>query len=311
VIGFVDRFPGEDERVETDQIRIAGGGNASTAAVAAARLGVEVDFAGVVGDDDTGRALLEELEREGVGVRHATIRQGAESGKTIVIVTGPTAARTIITRPAPAPDRVPDGYDWVHLDKTGYEALAAGPPSGSRLSLDDGGRVRDLDLALLDLYAPTAEVLVERFGSTDPLAAGRAAIAAGAGMVVATAGAAGSFGVTAETSVFAPALPVRPVSSLGAGDVFHGALLAALVLGRALPEAIRFANVTAALSCRGVDGRSGIPTRDEVEDALNDLPPNGAAAERALANAMQGYRTVPPDHGAAPQVATGSARPSR
>jgi sugar/nucleoside kinase (ribokinase family) len=126
-----------------------------------------------------------------------------------------------------------------------------------------------------------------RFGSNDPVTAGRAAIAAAARTVVATAGAGGSFGVTAETSVSAPALPVRPVSSLGAGDVFHGASLAALELGRELPEAIRFANVTAALSRRGIDGRSGIPTRDEVENALSDLPPDGTEAGRIATGATR------------------------
>ncbi|MEA8500791.1 PfkB family carbohydrate kinase, partial [Salmonella enterica subsp. enterica serovar Muenster] len=35
-----------------------GGGPAATAAVAAAKLGAQVDFIGRVGDDDTGNSLL-------------------------------------------------------------------------------------------------------------------------------------------------------------------------------------------------------------------------------------------------------------
>ena len=55
-----------------------------------------------------------------------------------------------------------------------------------------------------------------------------------------------------------------PVSTLGAGDVFHAALPAALVDEKPLPEALAFANAAAAVSCRALDGRSAIPTPEEV-----------------------------------------------
>jgi sugar/nucleoside kinase (ribokinase family) len=64
-------------------------------------------------------------------------------------------------------------------------------------------------------------------------------------------------------SASAPRLPV--VSTLGAGDVFHGALIAALVDARSLRDALVFANAAAALSCAALDGRAAIPTREELE----------------------------------------------
>ncbi len=57
---------------------------------------------------------------------------------------------------------------------------------------------------------------------------------------------------------------MEPVSTLGAGDVFHGALLAGLVREVPLHEALEFANICAALSCRSLDGRSAVPTLEEV-----------------------------------------------
>ncbi len=54
------------------------------------------------------------------------------------------------------------------------------------------------------------------------------------------------------------------VSTLGAGDVFHGALLAALARGLELREALVKANRCAALSCRALDGRSALPTWEEL-----------------------------------------------
>jgi sugar/nucleoside kinase (ribokinase family) len=64
----------------------------------------------------------------------------------------------------------------------------------------------------------------------------------------------------------APGFDVDAVSTLGAGDVFHGALLAQLVAAVPLRKALRVANLAAALSCRALDGRSAIPTASELEE---------------------------------------------
>jgi sulfofructose kinase len=60
---------------------------------------------------------------------------------------------------------------------------------------------------------------------------------------------------------------VDVISTLGAGDVFHGALLAGLVEGRDLAAALERAALCAALACRGLDGRSAIPTARELDAA--------------------------------------------
>ena len=281
-IALVGRLPGEDERVEAEHIVLAGGGNASTAAVTMARLGVDVDFAGVIGDDQVGRMVLDGLTAEGVGVAHVEVRADVETTSSVVVVNTDSATRTIITRPATVPTTIPDGYQWVHVDKVGYRTLHALGGISARVSIDDGNPVPDLDLSLIDLYVPTVQVLLNRFGVSDPLEAAHRAIRDGARAVVATDGARGSFAVDARTVACAPALPIVPLSSLGAGDVFHGALLAAMVLGKVLPEAIRFANVAAALSCRAIDGRSGIPDRRMVEETLRELPANSGNAPATI-----------------------------
>lgn len=272
MIAVVERLPGEDERLEADHLVLAGGGNASTAAVAMARLGVPVDFAGVVGDDEAGRLVLDGLAAEGVGIDHVEVRADVETGASVVVSSTATATRTIITRPAVLPSRIPDGYEWLHVDKVGHGALRSLGGTTARVSLDDGNPVPYLDLRLVDLYVPTVQVLRARYREQDAVAAARAAAAQGARVVVATDGSRGSFALEDRLVAYAPALPVVPLSSLGAGDVFHGALLAGLVLGQGVADAIRLANVTAALSCRAVDGRSGIPGRGEVEQALSGLP---------------------------------------
>ena len=96
----------------------------------------------------------------------------------------------------------------------------------------------------------------------------RAAVANGAGEVVVTLGAEGSAILSCGVISYQPAYPVEVLSTLGAGDVFHGALVAALVRDLPLGEAVRCATVAAALSCRALDGQSAIPTRAELDRHL-------------------------------------------
>jgi sugar/nucleoside kinase (ribokinase family) len=250
------RHPGADDRVVADELAVAGGGPAATAAVALARLGVDVAFVGAVGDDDAGDEIRSGLEREGVDVADLAVVPGARSPRSSILVTG--SERAIVHYPGTArlepPARALDAMraaDWVHADHAGYAAA----PRDARLSIDGGNPIPELELAGVALYAPTAESL-----QGDPRRTG-------ADLVVVTRGAQGCTAYPTDgEEVDAPAAPLDGlVSTLGAGDVFHGALLAAFVHGRELADALAFANRAAALSCRALDGRSAIPTLEEVE----------------------------------------------
>jgi len=146
----------------------------------------------------------------------------------------------------------------VHVDQTGYPAVSP-LREHVRLSIDGGNAIDRRDLGGVALSGPTEAALRERFGTAE------AALDAGAELVVVTRGSQGSVAYRRSGEVVeAPARPIEPVSTLGAGDVFHGALLAQLMGRVPLPDALAFANECAALSCRALDGRSAIPALQEV-----------------------------------------------
>ena len=89
-------------------------------------------------------------------------------------------------------------------------------------------------------------------------------------MVVVSQGRRGSSFHDGFNSGVVPVIETEIVSTLGAGDVFHGALLAQLIEGHDLKKAMERANVVAALSCRGLDGHSAIPTKPEMEAFLSE-----------------------------------------
>ena len=254
--------PAPDDCVLARDVVVAGGGPAATAAVALARLGVETFFVGAVGQDETGEFIRESLDREGVDLSHLAVVSGARSPQSAILVSAEGERAIVAFRGERLRIEVdPDlcrGAAWVHVDQAGY-AAAASLRDDVRLSIDGGNPIAGLDLRGVALYAPTETALRTAFGTPE------AGVAAGAELVVVTRGERGSAAYTREGEVAsAPGHPTDVVSTLGAGDVFHGALLAQLVRGAPLADALAFANTCAALSCRALDGRSAIPTLAEV-----------------------------------------------
>lgn len=251
----VPEHPPADGRVVASELTVAGGGPAATAAVALARLGVAVSFHGVIADDEAGAFVRAGLAEEGVDVQGLVVA-GTRTPQSVILV-GPGGARSIVHRPGDGElGNVQTDAEWVHVDHAGF-----GRATG-RVSVDGGNPIPGLDLTGVALYVPTEERLRETFGDA------ARALAAGAETVVVTRGAGGAVAYTRDGVVEAPAVRCDPVSTLGAGDVFHGALLAFLVRGAPLDHALRAANAAAALSCRAFDGRSAIPTLDELEGSL-------------------------------------------
>lgn len=274
MIALIDDDVVPDGRIVANAIIEAGGGPAATAAVTLARLGIPAGFCGVVGDDDAGRRVVDLLSNEGVDTRWVRIDPSLSTAHSVVLVRREGGARSIITRPAPLPrsEDVPTDAPWLHVDHSGWAPAAAALAASSattKLSVDGGNLIEGLNLDRVNLYAPTITALAERYPGESAESSLARARAEGPRTVVATDGSAGAV-VLDDTGLRSiPAFDVEVVSTLGAGDVFHGALLAGIVLGRGIDEAARLASAVAALSCRALDGRSGIPTLDEVTAFLN------------------------------------------
>jgi ribokinase len=96
------------------------------------------------------------------------------------------------------------------------------------------------------------------------LAAAQRLRALGPPVVVVTEGEDGCWCASPEGDFHVPACPVQAVDTTGAGDVFHGAFLFGRAQGWDLRRALRVASAVAALKCRALGGRVGIPTLDEA-----------------------------------------------
>ena len=277
-IALVDKYPSADERVIAQEIARAGGGPAAVAAVALSRLGVKSAIVGTIGDDPDGKEVLRIFEKEGVDTSGISIGSSATSG-SVIVASKEHSSRAISTRQpmvqAPineAAKKLIAQAQWVHVDHLGITRLTElgiSRGNGPLISFDAGYGVETFDPITVDLFVPTDRQMALRYPGIDlAVALENDAMKAG-NTVVATQGSAGSAGFSPETGlVTAPGFAVDVKSTLGAGDVFHGALVAQLIHGFALQEAMIRANAVAALSCTGLDGQSKIPTTTELDAYL-------------------------------------------
>lgn len=270
------RWPSPDGRVEADAIVRAFGGPAATAAVAISRLGRSVAVVGAVGGDAAGRAIRDALVNDGVDVSLLGMGEGA-SAESVILLDRSSDTRTILHAPGARLGALDDAARracrdaaWVHTDHAGHALVSGIEPE--RLSVDAGHAIEGLDLRGIGLYAPSRTALLGRFPGRSVGAAVRAALSEGALRVAVTLGEDGALAADGGAAWRVPGVALEVASTLGAGDVFHGALLASLLDGMALPDATRRANAAAALSCRGLDGRSAIPDAAELEAALAGAP---------------------------------------
>jgi len=260
-IVLVDRYPSKDERVIALQHSRSIGGPATVAAITMARLGVKVALSAVVGRDDGGDYILEVLLREGVDISLVE-RSDAPTTQSTIVISRSEQTRAIMVKPERVASSKPsiELPAWIHADHFGAGVINGwGVKRGgaSKLSLDVGYPFEGLSAADWDLYVPSEKI------TTDTATAAR-----DGNWVVISHGERGSAYSDGLVSGIAPAISVDVVSTLGAGDVFHGAMVATQVWGMGIAEATAFANVVAGLSCKGLDGYSAVPSRDEVSDYM-------------------------------------------
>ncbi len=255
-----------------------GGGPVATALVTLARLGAQVGYLGVLGDDESGRHALADLRREGVDTSRVVVRTGARSHTCLVLVEAGTGRRSILCDRGTLGEMALTEADrcyiagarFLHLDGQFMAAAMAAArwarEAGARVSFDANRPRPRLDelLPLVDVLVTSTSFPTAFTGHGDLARAMWALRALGPDTIVVTLGAKGCVYLEDDRPVRAPAFAVQVVDTTGAGDAFHGAFLFGLLQGWQAGEAAHFANAVAALNCQALGGRGGLPTLAEA-----------------------------------------------
>ena len=283
---ITDSFPVPDTKKEIMEWTIAGGGPVATALVSLSRLGIECNFHGITGDDEAGDKIRYSLISENVNIEGLIKRPDSDSQVAFIAIEKKSGKRTIFWKRPSAdpltPDELPDdflnGADFLHIDglmhETSVHAVKMAHARNIPVMLD-AGRVREgmIELANMCDYVVGSEEFAKEFSGNDkdiePEKVIKQMAVFGAKAVTITLGEKGSITLSDNEIFTTPAFKVDVVDTTGAGDVFHGGYIYGLLQKWDIMKIVRFASAFAALKCRKLGGRDGIPELKETMDFLN------------------------------------------
>lgn len=279
-------------------VRPAEGGSVANTACAIARLHLPVLFAGTCGQDAYGEMLKSGLEREGVDT--SLLRMDPEKPTQLVLlVLNEKGDRTAFACPAhlgsqhsilsgQIPSDIVERISWLHV--TGM-MLREDPAASTQLALmrrcKDAGVPVSFDINVrieafknttftenLTLAKSLADYILGSSVDEIPLLAGERdaelaakKLSAHGAAVISRSGDQGADLFRDGMRIHAPAFPVSVVDTVGAGDTFDGAFIAAKLCGLSDADAMIEANAAAAICVSKSSGR-GSPTREELDTFL-------------------------------------------
>jgi sugar/nucleoside kinase (ribokinase family) len=283
-VDLVLRLPGApvpDGKIGISARRVRCGGQVATTMATCARFGLRVAYVGAFGSDDSGALVRRALDAAGVDTSAAQVRE-CPNRYAVILVDERTGSRTVLwqrdRRLALAPDDVPRELigraRLVHVDDRDVEASVA----AARIAREVGTPVTsDIEqvtsrtaalVAAVDVPIYSAHAVTGLSGRADVGEALRALHQSHHLFSCATGGARGAHLFDGERLHIAPAFPVEVRDTTGAGDVFRGACIVALLRGDAPAELLRFASAAAAASCTKEGAIDAVPSSDEVERLL-------------------------------------------
>ncbi|WP_298242832.1 sugar kinase [uncultured Bradyrhizobium sp.] len=288
----VEAVPARGSKANASHLAEICGGNALNAAIAIARLGGRVAFAGPMGDarETSSGFILAQMAQEGIDTSHI-VRMPDASTPVSAIIIDATGERTLTiyrdpalwTVKLPDADKLLDDCQAV-LVESRCAAFAISLCTEARrrgipviVGVDRAMLLQDGLLAAASHLLFSSEQVQETAGVTEDGEALRLLARLTPAFLAATRGPDGTIwlneaGELEETAAF----PVQAVDTLGAGDVFHGAFTLRLAEGERIREALRFAAAAAALKCTRHGGGQAAPQRLEVEEVLRDVQLSGA-----------------------------------
>jgi sulfofructose kinase len=282
---ILNRYPHLDDKVDVVRSSIQGGGPVPTALVTLSKLGALVCYVGKVGDDAEGVFVRMQLEREGVDTQYVLIDGKTKTSRAYIWVDKRTGKRTVALD-RDKRNRIGEGElkflssistRMLHLDAREPEIniLAAkwAKRRKAEVCLDVGSLRKGVEKVFpyIDHLIVSQRYALGFTRLSDPQKACRELMKKGFKTVVVTIGEDGCICGKGEQIFHSLGFKVKVTDTTGAGDVFHGAFIYGLLKRWSLKKIAKFANACAAMKCRKLGGRAGIPTIIEASNFIKDF----------------------------------------
>jgi len=286
----LESFPTPGETVTGNQYQVAFGGKGANQAVAAGRSGAKIAFIACTGDDDTGERVRKQLASDNIDIAPVSVVEGESTGVALIYVNaegenvigihaGANAALTIERVNAQREIIAHAEALLMQLESPVESVLAAAAIAHQNhttvvLNPAPARVLSDELLALVDIITPNeteAEKLTGVRVENDDDAARAAKVLhdKGIGTVIITLGSRGVWASVNGEGRRVPGFKVKAIDTIAAGDTFNGALMTALLEGKRMDDAIRFAHAAAAIAVTRKGAQPSVPWRKEIDEFLS------------------------------------------
>jgi sugar/nucleoside kinase (ribokinase family) len=279
----VPAFPTSNSKMKIDRFSKQGGGQVATAMVALRRWGLKTKYVGKVGGDELGQFSLDSIRQEHVDTSNVDVESSASTQFAFILVERSSGNRTILWD---RDDRLMyregelrredicsgkilhlDGHDIRAAIRCARWAREVGIPTvldADRVDPLTPELIREIDFLITSSRFPTVFT-----GIPDREKALLELKKHNPGFLCATLGHEGAMALVNGKIIYVRGFEVNAVDTTGAGDVFHAGFIYGLLQNWNVTEILRFANAVAALKCRDLGGRKGIPSLEETQTLLN------------------------------------------
>ena len=280
------RLPKPGETVQGGAMKVMPGGKGANQASAAARLGLNVQLLGAVGDDANADFLLSKLDEAGVDTADVLHVEGP-SGTTVITVSA-EGENTIVYSPG-ANSKAAAGYVQSHrLTIAGCSVLGLCLESPISTVVAAAQTAHDAGVTVLLNDSPFMELPHELVEVTDILLVNQHEVAQLLGLpdgdvesldwyevaerftdygfdrAIVTLGASGSVVIENGRWHRVSAAQVKAVDTTGCGDSFMGTVLAGLAAGYTLLQSAQIGSYVSAYAATKIGAQSAYGTADEV-----------------------------------------------
>lgn len=284
--GRTPRLPVPGETVMGTSFAMGPGGKGSNQAVAVHRAGADMTLVTKVGKDVFGTVATDFYKEEGMDTSYIFEDESKETGCALISVDENTAQNEIVVISGACGNITPEDVEKsrsliesagilllqleINLDAL-YKVIDIAHEAGVTIVLNPApaAELPDEVLRKIDIVTPNeteAQVLtgVKIENEADAKKAAKVFMDKGVKEVVITLGSLGAFAMDQEKSELVERLNVDAIDTTGAGDAFNGGFVMALAEGKDLFTALRYGNVTGALSVTKLGTAPSMPSREEI-----------------------------------------------
>ena len=287
---FADKIPIKGETVLGKNHMVGPGGKGSNQAIAASRLGGNVNFITKIGEDQNAEMALKLYEEAGINTASIVQDPNQSTGVAGIMINEKTGDNAINIVPGAAGSLsnkdIDNNIEFLKNSKifltqleTPYEvtsyALNKAKESGSVTIFNPApaSNINDSDFKCMDYFTPNETEASFYLGKKveskiEIEEAAKTFLAKGVQNIVITLGPKGLYFANSSESYFINAFNLKDdvVDTTGAGDAFNGAFAYALSKNQNNKDAIEFANKVAGISTTRAGAANAMPKLKEVED---------------------------------------------